>query len=106
MGKGHVFMISILVISMILSTLTLDVSSLAQGEGKKIRVVTKEISLGKIHPGIVVSTFTVSPDIKRMAYMVRRGSEEFVVVDGKEGSAYDAVGSGSLRFSPDSRRLG
>jgi hypothetical protein len=40
-----------------------------------------------------------------VAYAVRRGKKQLVVVDGDEGKEYDAVRNDSLTFSPDSRRV-
>ena len=67
-------------------------------------LVTREVSLGKVHPGIVWGRFVVSPDSKRMAY-VKRGNKLLVVVDGEEGKEYDGIDWESLIFSPDSKRV-
>jgi len=48
-------------------------------------------------------SFSVSPDIKRVAYVAKAGDKEFAVVDGKEGKQYDDVYG--LTFSPDSKRV-
>ena len=44
-----------------------------------------------------------SPDSKRVAFVGIRREQSFVVVDGKTGQGYDAVGG--ITFSPDSRRV-
>ena len=63
----------------------------AQREGKKIKLVTREISLGKIHRRNVSETPVVSPNSNRVAYVAGRGGKFFVVVDGVEGKAYDGI---------------
>jgi len=64
-------------------------------EGKAIRLLTREVSLGKIHPGIIVESLVVSPDSKHFAYGAERGDKVFVVVDGEEGKGYDGFLRGS-----------
>jgi hypothetical protein len=46
----------------------------------------------------------VSPNQRRVAFKVKRGEKELVVVDGKEGQSYDSIEHGPT-FSPDSRRI-
>ena len=90
----------------ILATALLHGSSLAQAEGKKIRLVTRETSLGKVHPGTIEKSFVVSPDSKRVAYgaWLWLGGKQLVVVDGVKGKEYDGILKGSeLIF--DSPRL-
>jgi hypothetical protein len=76
-------------------------SSFAQMEGKKIRLVTREVSLGKVHPGIDWNSLVVSPDSKRVAYRAKHGGKWLVIVDGKEGKEYDVISN--LTFSPNSK---
>jgi hypothetical protein len=64
-------------------------------EGEGIRLLTREVSLGRIRLGIIVESLTVSPDSKHLAYGARRGEKLFVVVDGKEGKEYDFFLCGS-----------
>lgn len=78
-------------IDIVLVTLLLCASLLTRGQSKKIRLVTREVSLGKLHPGFVENTLAVSPDGKRLAYVVKQGGKEFVVVDGVQGKEYDEV---------------
>jgi roadblock/LC7 domain-containing protein len=40
-----------------------------------------------------------------VAYEAREDDKRFVVVDGIEGKEYDAIGEGSLIFSPDSQKV-
>jgi hypothetical protein len=46
-----------------------------------------------------------SDDGKRLAYVARRGEKWFVVVDGKEGPAHDAILNGEIVFSADGKRF-
>lgn len=46
-----------------------------------------------------------SPDSKRLAVTLKRGSRWHTVVDGRVGPPCDAIEPGSLMFSPDSRRI-
>lgn len=52
-----------------------------------------------------------SPDSMRLAYIAMRGKKWHVVVDGKEGNGYDAIGEwfwegfNYMIFSPDSKRI-
>jgi len=68
-----------------------------------IRLITKEVSLGKIHRGIADPI--VSPDSKQVAYVAERDGKKVVVVDGIKGKEYDAVMVGDAFFSPDSKRI-
>ena len=40
-----------------------------------------------------------------MAYVAWKGDKLLVVVDGKEGPAYDEIGEGDPIFSPDGKRV-
>ncbi len=71
----------------------------------EVTLVTREVSLGKIHPGVIPESLAVSPDSKHVAYVARRGGKQLVVVDGVEGKEYDRIGQGTLVFSPDSKRV-
>ena len=68
-----------------------------------VRLVTKEVSLGKLQIGIVDTSLTVSPDCKRLAYAVHRGGKWSVVVDDVPGKEYDRVAE--IAFSSDSKRI-
>ncbi|HJN87071.1 MAG TPA: WD40 repeat domain-containing protein [Dehalococcoidia bacterium] len=59
------------------------------------------------HPSMMGKSVIVSPDCRRVAYMVEpvTVSSCFVVVDGQEGKHYDGVEKGSLVFSPNSQRV-
>jgi len=45
-----------------------------------------------------------SPDSKRLAHVLKRGTKLAAVVDGEEGEEYDSIGP--MVFSPDSKRFG
>ena len=75
----------------------------AQGHKGKIRLVTKEVSLGMADPGIIDTSLMVSPDSRRLAYLAQHGDKWLVVVDGQEGKEYDGIGA--LLFSPDGQRV-
>jgi len=66
-----------------------------QAQTARVRLATKEVSLGKVHPGIYPPSLTVSPDSRRVAYGTRSGSKQFVVVDGAESQEYDGFLPGS-----------
>ena len=53
----------------------------------------------------IKESLTVSPDNKRVAYAEKQGDKQFVVVDGKEGKAYDDIKIITLIFSPDSKQV-
>jgi hypothetical protein len=46
-------------------------------------VVIRELSLGALLPGTLRQTLVASPDVRRVAYAVRRGCRWFVVADGE-----------------------
>jgi hypothetical protein len=50
-------------------------------------------------------TIIISPDRKRVAYLVSVGEKQVVVVDGIQQKQYDSIGKGTLIFSPDSQRV-
>jgi hypothetical protein len=53
----------------------------------------------------IPGSFKISPDGRRIAYIVRVGEQQAVVIDGKEEKPYDAIGEGNPVFSPDSRQV-
>jgi Tol biopolymer transport system component len=61
-------------------------------KGKEMKLVSSEVSLGKVHSGIVDDTLVISADNRRVAFVARRGAKWRVVVDGVEGKEYD-IGS-------------
>jgi hypothetical protein len=61
----------------------------------EVALATREVSLGRVHPGAFPKSLAVSPNSKRVAYAARRGGKGFVVVDGVEGKEYDGFMKGS-----------
>jgi len=59
------------------------------------RLVTIERIIGCTNENADLSTFTVSPDVRRVAYGAKRGEKWFAVVDSVEGKEYDAFLKGS-----------
>jgi hypothetical protein len=79
-----------------------------------LRLVTREVSLGRVHPGELKGTRTVSPDRRRVAFVAKVTGGEAAYVDGVAGKTYPAVASDPLSeaglgspftFSPDGRRV-
>lgn len=94
------------IVIVLLLALPLSVSGRSDAENKSITLTTKEVSLGKFHPGGVTASIVVSPDSKRVAYGAQEGGKQLVVVvvDAQEGKAYDGIPD-VLIFSPDSKRV-
>ena len=63
-----------------------------------LELSSREVSLGRMDPGGIAESLTVSPDSRRVAYVARRGNKLLVVVDSVEGAEYDGIGR--LIFSP------
>ena len=53
----------------------------------------------------VEESFTVSSDIRRVAYVISTDGKQCVVVNGEQGKQYDSILKGTPIFSPDSKRL-
>jgi hypothetical protein len=79
-----------------------------------LRLVTREVSLGREHTGELKGTRTVSPDRRRVVFVAKVAGGEAVYVDGVAGKTYPAVASDPLSeaglgspftFSPDGRRV-
>ncbi len=83
----------------------------AWGQGKSPNRIVSEKLIGKIHPSFIAKSLNVSPDSKRVAYVVINrgfftGDKFFVVVDGKEEKQYDNIlATPPPIFSPDSKRV-
>ena len=54
---------------------------------------------------LIPELFVVSPDSQHVAYGARAEQKQVVIVDGQAGKPYQAILGGTLRFSPDSKRL-
>jgi hypothetical protein len=98
---------------MILFFILSVLSAMAQPVGRP-RLVTREVSLGRWHAGETIHSLTASPDLRHIAYAVKKGNAEYVALDGVPGKRYSSIpyallseyGPTSLiTFSPDSRRL-
>lgn len=83
-------------------------------DDSKARLLTKEVSLGKLPPDAVKYSLVISPDGKHIAYVTRYDNGKRVVVDGVEGKLYpdipevrlsEAGRPAEIRFSPDSKRV-
>src|SRR5687768_7101857 len=68
----------------------------------KVKLQTKDTSLGSISQNIVPGSLVISPDSRRILYRIKKGNQETRVLDGKEGPTFDGVGT--LLFSPDGNR--
>jgi len=70
----------------------------------KLQLVTKEQSLGKVHPGIMHETIVLSPNNRRIAYgAFKLNGKGVVVLDGMESEEYDDADN--FVFSSDSERF-
>lgn len=76
----------------------------AAKDGGKFKFVLDNLEGPEVDGTLLTAQWAFSPDSSHFAYGAVRGKSQFVVVDGKEGNGYDAVGSWSF-FSPDSRHV-
>ena len=74
----------------------------AFGDGHA-KLVFKETSLGKTHPGYVPSTLTLHKKSRSLAYFATRGDKAVVVWNGAEGKPYDYDDSDWIRHDTDTR---
>jgi len=73
--------------------------------GSKWMAVADEVA-GKEFDGLVATSFRISPDGKRVAYLAKSKDKTVCVADGIESKKYDFIGFGiDLHFSDDWRRL-
>ena len=79
-----------------------------------LRLITREVSLGKPNAGEIKYSRVISSDDKHIAYSVKTNDGEFVVVDGVAGKTYTSIPRYPLTeagikqqiiFSPDGRRV-
>jgi Tol biopolymer transport system component len=79
-----------------------------------LRLITREVSLGKSHPGEIEHSRVLSNDDKHIAYSVKTNDGEFVMVDGVAGKTYTSIPryplteagiQEQIKFSPDGRRV-
>ncbi|NOT31890.1 MAG: hypothetical protein HOP15_15700 [Planctomycetes bacterium] len=75
-------------------------------ETGRVRVRVTETIIGFDDPGMVADSVQPSADGRRLAYVTLESGGVAVVVDGVKGEAFEGYASGSLVFSPDSKRVG
>jgi hypothetical protein len=73
-----------------------------QGERSPTGVLSEK-PIAHIHYSWIPESFTISPDSKRVAYVAKASNKMFVVMNGKRGKMYNAIGTPI--FSRDSRHL-
>lgn len=68
---------------------------------------TLEMKVGRLLPGAMPESFSVSPDGKRVAFFRTspEGKKWWLVLDDTEGEQSDTIGKMNPLFSPDSRRV-
>src|SRR5262245_62029260 len=80
----------------------------------RVRLITREVSLGKSQPGEVEYSRVISSDQKHIAYTVKTNNGEFVMVDGVAGKTYTSIPrfplteagvEQQIKFSPNGRRV-
>lgn len=70
-------------------------------QAKRIKLITREFFLGDVVP-----EFEVSPDLRHVAYVVKRNGSAFITVDGVSGRQYGHFGSSKpIIFSPNGKRI-
>lgn len=79
-----------------------------------LRLVTREVSLGRVHAGELKGTRTVSPDRRHVAFVAKVAGGEAAYADGVAGKTYPAIASDPLSeagtgspftYSSDGRRV-
>lgn len=79
-----------------------------------VRLIAREVSLGKPPAGEIEYSRVISNDDKHIAYSVKTGDGEFVMVDGVAGKTYTSIPrhplteagiTEQIKFSPDGRRV-
>jgi hypothetical protein len=61
-----------------------------------VRLVTREVPLGRVQSGELKETRTVSPDRRRVAFVAKVAGGEAAYVDGRAGKTYPAIASDPL----------
>ena len=84
------------------------------------RKTVAEKFLGEVDSSTLAYSYAVSPNLRRIAFVIRAASKQFVVVDGMEQKYYDGIGKeysyidsqgshtiyfGTPLFSPNSQRV-
>jgi len=111
-------LISIIILAVFLALLVS--SDFAARAGKSawvpaaVRLITREVSLGKSQPGEVEYSRVISDDQKHIAFTVKTSGGEFVMVDGVAGKTYTSIlhlplteagVQQQIKFSPDGLRV-
>jgi Tol biopolymer transport system component len=101
------------IISITLSALSAAPATIAHAP-PPLRLITREVSLGRLHPGEVKYSRVISSDHKHLAFTVKTPAGEFVMVDGVAGKTYTSIPrhplteagvTEQIKFSPDGRRV-
>src|SRR5260370_29226627 len=96
MKRGIIFFLAI----------SIQFTTSAQSAGKTARLITREESLGNLPPGAEPETLTIDANFQHVAYVVKQGTNELMVVDGVKGKEYDNISDhGYMLFSPDGKRF-
>jgi Tol biopolymer transport system component len=120
--RTHIFKLTTLIIALAFSALIVypviySGFALAAKPGHipaTVRLITREVSLGKLQPGEVEYSRVISSDQKHIAYTVKTNDGEFVMVDGVAGKTYTSIPrvvlteagiKQQIEFSPDGRRV-
>ena len=111
-------LISIIILAVFLALLVS--SDFAARAGKSawvpaaVRLITREVSLGKSQPGEVEYSRVISDDQKHIAFTVKTSGGEFVMVDGVARKTYTSIlrlplteagVQQQIKFSPDGLRV-
>jgi len=70
-----------------------------------IKLAIREVSVGRIHPGINSKSLSVSPNSRRVAYAAGRGDKWLVVLDGVEEEECEDIVKGSRLVFDSPRQL-
>ena len=71
---------------------------------EKVESVSERLVV-KVDSSWIQASLKISPDSRRVAYVVIEKGKQFVVVDGEEGKQYDGIAEETPIFSPDSKRV-
>lgn len=84
-------------VAAILMSLTAAAPPRAQTPRRQaVRLVTREVSLGRDHPGELKGTRTLSPDHRHVAFVAKVAGGEAVYVDGVAGKTYPMIANDPL----------
>ena len=93
---GHLFKVTVSVAGIFMTFICLS-------NAQQVKRSTNERLLCSVTKSeIVNNTFTFSPNMRSIAFRIKVSNKEAVVIDGKQGNSFDAVGAPV--FSPDGKR--